>query len=352
MSEIEIYLSALFKFLAASLLVERILELADKIFSFFGITAGSKKMLVRLTNSRLPEAQEKNRKYLKMFLMQSTAFIAGIIICYYSDLGIAKEFQIAAGKSAKLWDIFLAGIFISGGSEPIHQLINFLKNHKNNLKGQRIDLESRQTVTEISVSKEKFPKLNISYNGGNDPRTPGHSLRKIDPLYIVIHHSASSENSSFESIVKDQKKERKNAKGPYVLDPSFHSVITYDGKYHNYCRWDSVGWHTAKGKRVSNSNSLGLCFTGNFHKNNIKPSEAQIETGARILALWRILYNIEEANVVPHRIVKTRHTVCPGSNFPFDRLAALSTQLQKEWAKNRSIQKEISKFKKLEYIYV
>jgi len=352
MSEIELYLSALAKFLAASLVIERVLEILDQIFSFFGITAGNKKMLVRLSGSRLPKTQEKNRKYLKMFLMQSAAFTAGIIICYYSNLGIAKEFQMVSGKTAAFWDIILAGIFISGGSEPIHQLISFLKNHKNNLKVQRISLESSQTVTEITVSKEKFSQLNISYKGGNDPGTAGHGLRKIDPLYIVIHHSASSEQSSFESIVKDQKKERKNAKGSYVLDPSYHCVITYDGNYHNYCRWDSVGWHTAKGRKVSNSNSLGLCFAGNFHKSSTKPSEAQIESGARILALWRILYNIDEVNVVPHRIVKTRHTVCPGNNFPFDRLAALSTQLMKEWSNNRSIQKEITRFKKLEYIYV
>ncbi len=352
MSEIEIYLSALFKFLAASLLVERILELFDQIFSFFGLTAGNKKMLIQLTNNRLPEAQEKNRKYLKMFLMQSTALVAGIIICYYSNLGVAKEFQIIAGKTAKLWDIFLAGIFISGGSEPIHQLISFLKDHKNILKVQRIDLESSQKVTEIEVLNEKFPKLNITYNGGLDPNTAGHSLRKINPLYIVIHHSGASENAAFESIVKNQKKERENAKGTYVLDPSFHGVITYDGKFHNYCRWDSVGWHAAKGQRVSNSNSLGLCFTGNFHKNNIKPSEAQMETGAKMLAFWRILYNIDEAHVVPHRLVRAGHTVCPGNNFPFDRLAARSTQLLKEWLKDKGIQKEISKFKKLEYIYV
>ena len=70
MSEFEIYLSALFKFLAASLLVERILELFDQLYSFLGLTGGNKKALIRLTNKRLSPDQEKKRKRFKMFIMQ------------------------------------------------------------------------------------------------------------------------------------------------------------------------------------------------------------------------------------------------------------------------------------------
>lgn len=352
MSEFEIYLSALFKFLAASLLVERMLELFDQLYSFLGLTGGNKKALIRLTNKRLSAEQEKKRKRFKMFLMQTIAFGAGIIICYYSGLGVANEFHLISANTLQWWDIFLAGVFISGGSEPIHQLINFLKNHKDNLKGQRKELEKHQEISDAAESADDFPGLGLSYSGGLYPSKAGHGLRKVDPYYVVIHHTMTSENITFEEVVALEKKERQNVQGSYTLDPSFHCVITRDGKYHNYCRWDSVGWHVARGPRISNSNSLGLCFTGNFHKTNVKPSEEQIETGARMLALWRILHDIDEAHIVQHRMVKERHTVCPGNNFPFDRLVALSTQIQKQWQADKKIQKEIVRFKKLEYVYV
>lgn len=352
MTEFEIYLSALFKFLAASLLVERVLELFDQLYSFFGITGGNKKALIRLTGKRLSESGEKKRKLLKMFIMQTVAFVAGILICYYSGLGVAKEFQLISAKTLQWWDVFLAGVFISGGSEPIHQLINFLKSHKDNLKEQRQELEKKQEVSDVAEAEDGFPAIGISYNGGLYPNIPGHGLRKVDPYYIVLHHSMTGENASFEQVVAAEKKERQNAQGSYTLDPSFHCVITRDGKYHNYCRWDSVGWHVARGPRISNSNSLGLCLVGNFHKTKVKPSEEQIESAARVLALWRILYDIDEAHVVQHRTVKARHTVCPGNNFPFDRLVALSTKIQKQWQGDKKIKKEIERFKRLDYVYV
>jgi len=352
MTEFELYLSALAKFLAASLLVERVLELFDQFYVFLGLAAGNKKLLVRLSDKRLPPADEKRRKMIKMFWMQTLGIVAGIIICSYSGLGVAKEFKLTASGALYWWDIVLAGIFISGGSEPIHQLINFLKDHKNNLKTQRQTLEKQQSISEAAVSNEDFPRLGFSYNGGLYPDKPGHGLRKINPRYIVIHHSATDEKAGFNDIVAIEQKERRNRQGSYVLDPSYHCVITYDGMYHNYCRWDSVGWHVARGTRISNSNSLGLCFVGDFHNTSVKPSEAQIETGVRMVTLWRLLYKIDGVRIVPHSKVKARHTPCPGSHFPMERLIARSDQLLKEWQSHEKIQKEINRFKKLDYLYV
>ena len=141
MNEFEIYLSALFKFLAASLLVERVLELFDQLYSILGISGGNANGLIRLTNGRLSAARETSRKRFKMFLMQTLAFAAGIGLSWYSGLGVAKEFKLISTETLQWWDVFLAGVFISGGSEPIHQLINFLKNHKDNLKEQRQKME-------------------------------------------------------------------------------------------------------------------------------------------------------------------------------------------------------------------
>ena len=374
MQEFEAYLAILFKFLTASLLIERILEYLDKIFTFLGFAGGNKKMLIRLSGQALSEEEEENRIRLKMLLMQTVGVISGMVICYSSKLGIARELGFVTGDTLKWWDVFLSGMLISGGSEPIHNLINFLKEKKDLLKTERRRLESGQTRTPVEKNKlprstgggessPKFPHLKLSYDGGIYPDKPGHSLRKNNPRFIVIHHSATREDLTFEDIVKIEQKEITNEKGSYRLDPSFHCVITKDGRYHNYCRWDSVGWHLARGKTIYNANSLGLCFVGNFeNRKNVKgyntwnsnprPTEAQIETGARMLALWRYLYDIDEKNVVGHRSVKKRHTACPGNNFPLDRLIAKSTQILNDWEKQAAVKRELDTFANQKYIYV
>ncbi len=359
MTEIDLYISVLLKFLAASILLERVLEFFDKIFTLIGIGAGRKTQLLRLADIRLDEEKESKRVLKKMIIMQTIGIIAGIGICYVSGLGILKELKLIGSAGVRWWDIVLSGILISGGSEPIHQLINFLKGHKDQLS-QRA-LEIRQKAFTKTSDQRRLPghSIGIVYQGGLYPDRPGHGLRKINPKFIVIHHSGTSPGASFEDVVKKEKQERTNVRGSYTLDPSFHSVITFDGEYHHYCRWDSVGWHVAKGPRVSNVNSLGLCFVGNFQirlSNNPngknRPSEEQIETGAKLIALWRILYDIEEQNIVPHSAVRRGRIICPGENFPLERLIAKSTQLIREWKKNPKIMADIERFKKQRFIYV
>jgi len=148
MQEFETYLAILFKFLTASLLIERILEYLDKIFTFLGFAGGNEKMLVRLSGKSLSEEEEENRVRLKMLLMQTVGVISGMIICYSSDLGIARELGFAAGDSLQWWDVFLSGMLISGGSEPIHNLINFLKEKKEVLKQERRKLEARENAVQ------------------------------------------------------------------------------------------------------------------------------------------------------------------------------------------------------------
>ncbi len=363
MTVFETYLGVLGKFLAASLIVERFLEFLDKILSFLGLSVGRPGSLQRLLGLPVSGISEEERRLRKRLIMQTLGIAAGVGICYSGKLGVFTNLGIVSAGTPPLWDMILSGLLISGGSEPIHQLMTFVTEKKDQLKAQRLELEAQQASGTPGNSLVRFAKIKISYDGGLYPNTPGHGLRRANPKYIVIHHSKTSAKLSFQEIVEIEKKERSNDRGTYVLDPSYHCVITYDGKYHNYCRWDSVGWHVARGKRISNGNSLGICFVGDFDvpsdrqsnqrvANAKKPSEAQINTGARMIALWRILYGIEEKNVVPHSRVKANMPSCPGNNFPLDRLIAKSTHLMRQWQKDPQILKELEEFKKLNYIYV
>ncbi len=355
MSEIDLYISVLLKFLTASLLLERIIEFFDRLLTLFGVSFGKKSALLRLADIPLTPKEESDRTLKKVLIVQTAGILIGTAICYFSGLGLLKELKLISSNQQNWWDTLLSGIFISGGSEPIHQLINFLKGHKDQLQAQ-----NRKTAQKLAVNAEagtQLPgqKIGITYQGGLYPNQAGHGLRKTNPSYIVVHHSGTSHRAKFEDVVKKEKQQRTNKRGSYRLDPSFHSVITYDGGIHHYCRWDSIGWHVAKGPRVSNANSLGLCFVGNFHNRGNgkhKPSEAQIEAGARLLALWRLLYNIEEKNVVRHSDVRRGKVICPGENFPMERLVAKSTQLIKQWQQDPEILQDIERFKKQRYIYV
>ncbi|WP_457566059.1 N-acetylmuramoyl-L-alanine amidase [Caldithrix abyssi] len=355
MNEIDLYISVLLKFLTASLLLERVIEFFDKFLTLIGVASGKKNLLMRLADIPFSYDEQSQRTLKKVLLVQTAGIIIGTAICYFSGLGILKELKLVDSVHSRWFDILLSGIFISGGSEPIHQLINFLKGHKEQLAAT--NLKKMQEIGRLSSVNLQRPgqKIGITYQGGLYPDRPGHGLRKANPSYIVIHHSGTSTKASFEDVVNKEKQERKNARGAYRLDPSFHSVITYDGVIHNYCRWDSIGWHVAKGPRVSNANSLGLCFVGNFRNRSSgknKPSEQQIEAGARLLALWRYLYDIEEKNVVRHSDVRRGKIICPGENFPMERLVARSTQLLKSWKQDDTILKELEQFKKQRYIYV
>ncbi|MBD3224136.1 MAG: hypothetical protein GF313_05365 [Caldithrix sp.] len=354
------YLAILFKFLAASLIIERILEYLDRVLNFIGMTSGNRKTLLRLAGKSLNIEEENKRVVTKRLIMQSVAIVAGIIISTRSQLGIAHQLDLYTAQSVLWWDVILSALLISGGTEPIHNLINFLKGKKDEVKQQRIAIESEHHEL---LYEEPAIRFDINYEGGIHPNQPGHDLRKNNPRYIVIHHSQTSEHFSFEELVEHIKREEKQGSDLFYRHPAFHSVVTYDGQYHNYCRWDSLGWHMSKAISVSNGNSLAICFTGNYENRskvagynnwdtNPRPSEVQIETGSKVIALWRILYDIQEKHVLPHRKLNRGKTSCPGNNFPVDRLIARSSQLIDQWTQDEQVKHYIEIFKQKKYIYV
>ncbi len=355
MNNIELYVIVLTKFLTASLLLERIIEFFDRIFRILGLSLGFKQTLFRFAGVPISVEQQRKNLLKKVFLIQTAGIGIGIGICFYTRLGLLNELGLLKSSSYAWFDFVLSGVFISGGSEPIHQLINFLKGQKETLKQVAVEKQNRLSVQNVKKFTPPGQTIGIQYRGGLTPEIPGHGLRKANPEYVVLHHSATPITATFEDVVKKEKRLRKNARGSYTLDPSFHSVITFDGKIHNYCRWDSIGWHVARGSVISNLNSLGLCFVGNFQNRGsgrARPSSEQIESGARLLALWRWLYQIPENNIVPHSAVRAGKIVCPGENFPVELVVAKSTQILNSWKENPEILEDLEKFKKQRYIYV
>ena len=359
-------LNVILRFLPASILVERVLEFFSLIFDSLGVFRAKPSILPKVSSIRAaeePREEARRRSLRKQLILQAMGSVLGIIICWKSNLRIFYLLGFQSGEIAQWLDILLSGILISGGSEPIHSLITFLQKSKEKAKAEAEEAERLLQEVKGEVPK---PLIDIDYDGGLYPNKPGHRLRRQNPEYIVYHHTATDSSATFEQIVAIEQEERRDSRGrTYVLDPSYHCVITADGVYHNYCRWDSVGYHVSAGEKVSNENSLGISFVGNFEtRKNVKgnnsdgrfgnkrPTPEQLDTGAKVTALWMKLYDIPEDHVLPHKDVKKGHTVCPGSNFPHEEFKRKISSFLQLWDGSPQAQKEIEDFKKREYIYV
>jgi hypothetical protein len=143
--------------------------------------------------------------------------------------------------------------------------------------------------------------------GGGAPMC-GHSLRRgVDSTcwrihqrlaanLIVYHHTAMNSASRFEDVVRVIK--NRVDEGKHWVT-GYHCVVTSDGVAHPFCRWDRYGNHVAG----YNRRSLGISFNGNFETNPSvpyanpdgrygapRPTEEQLRTGARVVALWSLVY--------------------------------------------------------------
>ncbi len=324
-------LAVLLRLLVVSTIVERFLEIASQVWDYVAIQTG---------RGKAPPGR-------KRLVLQSAGVVLGIALS--SLMGVVVFRMLGIGGIPYWLDVFFTGILVGGGTEPVHQLISFLNENKQRVKLRLEAQQKEEGQPETTVPEEE--STGIAYRGGLYPDRPGHGLRSENPSMVVFHHSATHSDTTFQRIV-ELEKERE-------LDPSYHCVVTADGVYHNYCRWDSIGWHA----RGVNAKSLGICLVGNFETDpdvpgnnadgrfgNKAPTEAQLDTAARVVALWRLLYGIPAEQVVPHR--KVRRTACPGSNFPQDEFLTRVQSYIDQWQSTPGVLAEIEDLKEVRGVYV
>ena len=80
--------------------------------------------------------------------------------------------------------------------------------------------------------------------------------------------------------------------------------------------WDEPGAHT----QGHNSDSLGICFVGNFDK--VAPDKQAIEAGAKVIALWLKLFGLSVDDIYSHNHFNSYKT-CPGRLFDMEYLKML-----------------------------
>lgn len=139
------------------------------------------------------------------------------------------------------------------------------------------------------------------------------SPKDNSPEYLVVHHSAASENQSVESIEN------------YHLSlgwegVGYHYLITNTGEV---WRGRPEHYHGAHVKEQNiNFKSIGICLIGDFDK--------KLPTGAQISALKTLLLDLQARYSIPNtKIVPHRHFL---GNPPYKN--CFGSLLKDDWAKN------------------
>ncbi|ASP39138.1 hypothetical protein CHH28_10800 [Bacterioplanes sanyensis] len=260
------------------------------------------------------------------------ALMRGVSVAPMADVVATGAWWVAIQQ----WlDTLLSGVFIAGGSQPVHILIRFLR-----ARSALLPPPADQTeLLTASPAAEAMPAL-LDYQGGVKPLTLDKVHRRSgDPQRIVVHHTAMHSASSFDTVVDEFLVNKGWLTG-------YHAIVMPDGQLHAFCRWDRRGNH-AKGH---NDRTLGIAFHGNFHSDGsdawsnhdgrygqLQPSDAQLEAGARLIAAWILLYPamIGVDDLVPHRELLGANTVCPGNRFPWADLCQLVQRWLVTWQQPR-----------------
>ena len=317
----------------------------------------------------VPATDPDDGKTLRAFVLQILGFAAGIILARMFDVQLFSALLMEQSATFPVaMDYLITGLLIGGGSKPVHLLLRFITQRKvivghESRPTEETEAEPMPSPVTPVVSTQAPPAagtgahdwVDIAYKGGVD-RDSLESVhrRQHNPNMIVYHHTAMSSNSTFQDVVQVIK-DRGWSTG-------YNCVIMPSGEIKPFCRWDRYGNHAAG----HNRNSLGIAFHGNFETDpnvpfsNVdgrlglpRPTEAQIRAGARVVALWTILYNIDidfENTIVPHNTIAAK--ACPGGNFAYEEFEKWVVYFSESWEKSAYARQRIEAFKNKPYLYV
>lgn len=310
---------------------------------------------------------------LRILILQLLGLTAGIVAAHFSGIQLFNSFLKTLNQPVmpEWLDFLMTGLLIGGGSGPMHTLVKFVTQNKIVLQ-KEISAEADEKTTKKSTSSTPtiVPTVdfssdslwtNIPYKGGVDrDKLEWVHLRNNNPELIIFHHTTMDSSSTFEDVVRVIK-DKTDSQGNHWLT-GYNCVILADGSIHPFCRWDRYGNHAAG----NNMKSLGIALNGNFETNPgisnsnpdgrfglIKPTEDQIRSAARIIALWTFIYKIDidfEKNIIPHHVVSSK--TCPGTNFPYGEFQRWIEYFANQWEKSEEIKEKIGRFKLKPYLYI
>ncbi len=152
--------------------------------------------------------------------------------------------------------------------------------------------------------------------------------------YIVVHHSATP-NGNARGFDEFHRKRRHMEHGL-----AYHFVVDNgdggpNGRVEVGKRWRKQwpGGHTAN--RLMNEIGIGICLVGNFEKG--QPSRQQMESLVVLCKLLQDKCGIPDRNIILHRHVAQRGTLCPGRRFPWEKLRMMILGIQLPTDNNKNL---------------
>jgi len=152
-----------------------------------------------------------------------------------------------------------------------------------------------------------------------DTATPM-DIKKVDR--VIVHHTAGNRNASAAAIDRYHRlpvSASKKSKPKSAI--AYHYLIKYDGTIE---RGRSTHWFGDHAGQRDNLRSIAVVFAGNFM--NYPPSEAQIASGAKLIAGIKSQLGI--SRVQGHGEPEGYKTLCPGKNMNMDALRRRIDQYQ------------------------
>lgn len=147
-------------------------------------------------------------------------------------------------------------------------------------------------------------------------------LEKRSKTNVIVLHHAAAQNCSPDDIHRI-----------HLLNGwagiGYHFFVRKDGSVTRGRPLWSVGAHVS-GK---NSLSIGICFEGNFEKEDMP--QKQLEAGKKLLRFLKGIY--PETDIKLHKDLNA--TACPGKNFPFEEMICVKSEI----CETSEIVKELSK---------
>jgi len=338
---------------------------------------------VATTTLLVEEARPRDpHQTLKPFVLQLLGLAAGVVLARWAQVqlfGTLLEFA-GSGVTVPDWeDYVLTGLLIGGGSGPVHVLLRFIEQRRMP-SSEPVGAEEEPAgeapaagaapktssaggavVSVAAPAAEDGDWIDIPYRGGVDREKLEHVHRRgADPDLIIYHHTAMHAESTFDDVVRVITS-RTDSRGNRWLT-GYNCVVVASGSIHPFCRWDRYGNHVAG----HNRRSLGIAFNGNFETDpsvpfsnpdgrygEPRPGEAQLRAGARVIALWTLLYDIPAdfgTTVLPHNALAQK--ACPGSEFPHAELERWVGYFRRRWQASDFAQERIAAFRLKPYLFV
>jgi N-acetylmuramoyl-L-alanine amidase len=138
------------------------------------------------------------------------------------------------------------------------------------------------------------------------------------PTRIIVHHSLTKDGTTVSW--GDIRRFHMTDPAYMFTDIGYHAGVELieSGGHSVYYEilmgrmWTVPGAHT----HGYNHDSLGICFVGNYDV--IVPSDEMLMSGAKVIALWRKLFDIPPDRIFGHNEFASKS--CPGNLFPLNTL--------------------------------